>query len=56
MKSSPSIWHFVSKHQIDGEDFGIFGGLLRKHELYFLHETQRFVQKNKLNINKVHVF
>ena len=32
-KSSPSIWRLLSKCQIDGEDFVIFGGLLRKHEL-----------------------
>ena len=33
-KSSPSIWHLLSKCQINGEDFLIFCGLLRKHELY----------------------
>ena len=33
-KFSPSIWHLLSKRQTDGEDFVIFGGLLRKAELY----------------------
>ena len=32
-KSSPSIWHLLGKRQIDGEDFVIFYGLFRKHEL-----------------------
>ena len=36
-KSSPLIWHLLSHRQIDGEDFEIFRGLLRKHELY-LHK------------------
>ena len=35
-KSSPSIWHLLSKRQIDGEDFIIFCGLLKKHELYVI--------------------
>ena len=35
-KSSPSIWHLLSKRQIDGEDLVNFCGLLRKHELYKL--------------------
>ena len=34
-KSSPLIWRLLSKCQIDGEDFVIFCGLLRKHELYY---------------------
>ena len=32
-KSSPSIWHYVVRCQINGEDFVNFCGLLRKHEL-----------------------
>ena len=35
-KSSLSIWHLLcTKRQIAGEDFVIFCGLLRKHELYW---------------------
>ena len=34
MKPSLSIWHLLSKRQIDDEDFVIFYGLLRKHEFY----------------------
>jgi len=30
MKSSPLIWHFLSKCQTEGEDFVIFCGLLKK--------------------------
>ena len=37
MKSSPLIWRLLSKCQIDGEDFIIFCGLLRKHELYLVN-------------------
>ena len=33
-KYSLSIWHLLSKRQIDGEDLVNFCGLLRKHELY----------------------
>ena len=32
-KSSPWIWHLLSKRQIDDEDFVNFCGLLWKHEL-----------------------
>ena len=31
-----------SKCQIDGEDFGNFCGLLRKHELYKINLTQNY--------------
>ena len=33
-KSSLLIWHFLSKHQINGEDFVNFCRLHRKHALY----------------------
>ena len=56
-KSSPSIWHFLSKRQIDGEDFVIFCVLLRIHELYNIKNrssfiTSKFLSKNLSNENK----
>ena len=33
-ESSLSNWRLLSKCQIDGEDFVIFCGILRKHKLY----------------------
>ena len=36
-KSSLSIWHLLSKRQINSEDFIIFCGLLGRHELYIIN-------------------
>ena len=42
-KSSLSIWHLLSKRQIESEDLIIFRGLFRKHEfkeMTFLKHSQ----------------
>ena len=51
-KSSLSIWRLLSKCQIDDEDFVIFCGLLRKHEIY----SQMFLFcLNRLCIKSYHL-
>ena len=48
-KSSPLIWHLLSKRQNDGEDLVIFCVLLRKHELYYTGSTvTRFLKAMNL--------
>ena len=42
-KSSPTIWHLLSKRQIEGEDLVNFCGLLRKHELYQSKNVGQFL-------------
>ena len=51
-KSSLSIWHLLCKHQIDGEDFVNFCGLLRNTNFIgtcFTSLACFFVRKNLLN-------
>ena len=59
IKSSPSIWHLLSKRQIGSEDFIIFCGLLGKHELYKICSPMS-VRENtilkSINIYKRYIF
>ena len=53
MKSSPLIWRLLSKCQIDGEDFVIFCGLLRKQELYIYQSDLNVIQSLEVSKFKI---